>query len=103
MRESENENGNWYEESYGNIDVHLLMLRDGVRNWCYAEAVRINKNEIKGKVVMDIGGGTALLSIFAARAGAKKIWCIEQNENLSILAKRVVQNNGYDNIITVVN
>jgi 2-polyprenyl-3-methyl-5-hydroxy-6-metoxy-1,4-benzoquinol methylase len=38
----------------------------------YRNAIYHNKHLFKGKVVMDIGCGTGILSMFAAKAGAAK-------------------------------
>lgn len=49
------------------------MLKDEVRTITYRNAIYHNKHLFKDKVVMDVGSGTGILSMFAARAGARKV------------------------------
>jgi len=54
------------------------MLSDKVRTKAYQKAILDNKHLFKDKVVMDIGCGTGILSMFAVTAGAKKVYAIEK-------------------------
>lgn len=47
------------------------MLKDTERTDKYMEAIKNNMHLFKDKVVMDVGAGTGILSIFAAQSGAK--------------------------------
>ena len=47
------------------------MLKDGVRTRSYMNSIVNNKHLFKDKVVLDVGCGTGILSMFAAKAGAK--------------------------------
>lgn len=51
---------------------------------------------------MDVGSGTGILSIFAAQAGCKKVFAIEAS-NLSELSLEVIKENGFEDVIQVVN
>lgn len=59
------------------------MLKDKVtylsqvRTNAYKNAICENAHLFKDKVVLDVGCGTGILSIFCARAGAKHVYGIE--------------------------
>jgi precorrin-6B methylase 2 len=72
--QAENEGGNaGYFGGYSNISIHETMLRDQARTLAYMHAIQHHAAFIKGKVVLDVGCGTGILSLFAARAGAAKV------------------------------
>jgi SAM-dependent methyltransferase len=74
------------------------MLRDGVRNEAYRVALA---NLVKpGDVVLDLGAGTGILSVFAAAAGAKKVYAVERTDTAR-LARRLIEANGYADRIEV--
>lgn len=50
------------------------MLKDSVRTKAYKNAIMHNENLFKDKIVLDVGSGTGILSIFAAQAGAKHVY-----------------------------
>ena len=52
------------------------MLKDEVRTVTYRNAIYHNRHLFKGKVVMDVGSGTGILSMFAAKAGARKVFAV---------------------------
>ncbi|KAF4525040.1 hypothetical protein B566_EDAN001953 [Ephemera danica] len=88
-----------YFKSYENFGVHRLMLEDKPRTEAYKNAILSSEN-FKGKVVMDVGAGTGILSIFCAQAGAKKVYAVE-GSNLAQITKSVVKENNFDNVIEV--
>lgn len=55
----------------------------------------------QGKIVLDIGCGTGILSMFAAKAGAKRVIGIECS-NIVQYAEEIIRINGFDHIITIV-
>lgn len=50
---------------------------------------------------MDIGCGTGILSIFAARAGAKHVYAIE-NAEIALFAEEIVKKNNLTDKITII-
>lgn len=56
------------------------MLKDQVRTEAYKNAIEQNSALFMDKVVLDVGCGTGILSIFAAKAGAKIVYAIDNAE-----------------------
>lgn len=79
------------------VELHRLMLRDKGRNSAFAQA--ISKQVRSGDVVVDLGAGTGLLSMLAARAGAKRVHAIEAAD-VCALGKKITKQNGFEKIIT---
>lgn len=91
-----------YFGGYSHYSIHETMLRDTVRTESYQKAIAQAAHLFAGKVVLDVGCGTCVLSIFAARAGAKKVYAIDGSRQIAHSAKIIVEESGYGNIIQVV-
>ena len=52
------------------------MLKDVVRTKTYQNVMYQNKFLFKDKVVLDVGAGTGILSLFCAKAGAKHVYAV---------------------------
>ncbi|ORX65500.1 S-adenosyl-L-methionine-dependent methyltransferase [Anaeromyces robustus] len=98
--DSDLENGDYYFTSYANTDIHIQMLQDSVRTSSYRDFFYNNKSFFKGKTVLDVGCGTGILSMFAAKAGAKKVYSVD-NSSIIAKARKNVKENGLDDIITL--
>ncbi|XP_033619963.1 protein arginine N-methyltransferase 3 isoform X2 [Fukomys damarensis] len=71
-----------YFSSYGHHGIHEEMLKDKVRTESYRDFIYQNPHIFKDKVVLDVGCGTGILSMFAAKAGARKVLGVDQSEIL---------------------
>ena len=91
----------YYFGSYSSFHIHEEMLKDTVRTRTYQRAIMDNPEDFKDKIVLDIGAGTGILSMFAARAGAKHVYAIEFAE-IAIFAREIIKKNGLEDKITVI-
>merc|ERR1712203_486042 len=87
----------YYFDSYAHFGIHEEMLKDEVRTLTYRNSLFHNKHLFKDKIVLDVGCGTGILSMFAAKAGAKKVIGIECS-SISDYAKKIVAANHLDNV-----
>eukprot|EP01095_Lingulamoeba_sp_RSL-Kostka_P008939 TRINITY_DN3050_c0_g1_i1.p1 TRINITY_DN3050_c0_g1~~TRINITY_DN3050_c0_g1_i1.p1 ORF type:complete len:364 (-),score=118.82 TRINITY_DN3050_c0_g1_i1:225-1316(-) len=93
--------GDYYWNSYAHFGIHEEMIKDEVRTRSYRNAILNNKHLFKDKVVLDIGCGTGILSLFAADAGAAKVYSID-NSSIIEQAKQIVIDNNYQEVITMI-
>jgi type I protein arginine methyltransferase len=52
------------------------MLKDVVRTKSYQNVITQNSFLFKDKIVLDVGAGTGILSLFCAKAGAKHVYAV---------------------------
>uniref|UniRef100_A0A0D3G1Q1 Methyltransferase domain-containing protein n=1 Tax=Oryza barthii TaxID=65489 RepID=A0A0D3G1Q1_9ORYZ len=90
-----------YFQSYSHIGIHEAMIKDRVRTDAYRSAIMHHQKFIEGKVVMDVGCGTGILSVFCARAGAKRVYAVEASE-MATQAREIVKANNLDDKVVVV-
>lgn len=76
------------------------MLKDEVRTRSYRDSIYQNKHLFKDKVVLDVGCGTGILSMFAAKAGAKHVIGVDMSSIIQ-KAKQIVERNGLTSKITL--
>jgi len=79
---------------------HFPMLNDETRNDTYDRAIRKSVNA--DSVVLDIGTGSGLLSMMAARAGAKHVYTFEGSVVIADKAREIIALNGFADKITVI-
>jgi len=91
----------YYFDSYAHFGIHEEMLKDEVRTLTYRDSMIMNKHLFKDKIVLDVGCGTGILSMFAAQAGAKHVIGVDMSSIIES-AREIVRANGFADKITLV-
>lgn len=91
----------YYFDSYSHYGIHQEMLQDTVRTETYMKSILENKHLFKDKIVLDIGCGTGILCMFAAKAGAKMVIGIDCADIIDS-ARTIVETNGFAEKITLI-
>lgn len=81
--------GTWY----------FTMVQDENRHRTYDEALR--RLIRPGSRVLDIGAGTGLFAMMAARAGASEVYACERHPAVADAARRIVAANGYADRVSI--
>ncbi len=79
---------------------HLTMLADTARNDAYEQA--ITAAVTSDTHVLDIGTGSGLLAMIAARAGAERVTACEMNQKLALVAGEIIKANGFEQPINLI-
>jgi len=66
--------------SYAQLYHQKQMLADHNRMAAYHTAILGNSDVFKDKVVMDIGTGSGILAVWAAQAGARKVYASKKEK-----------------------
>jgi len=77
------------------------MIQDKVRTSTYAHFILTNPILFRDAIVLDVGCGTGILSLFAARAGAKRVIAVDAS-NIAEKAEKIAKANNFENVITVI-
>lgn len=83
-----------YFGAYSSFGIHREMISDKVRMDAYSQAILKNPSLMTGAVVMDVGCGTGILSLFAAKTGASRVIAIEASEKMASVATQIAKENG---------
>ena len=86
---------------YAQLPNQQNMLEDTERTGKYHQSIALNMPDFMGKVVLDVGAGSGILSFFAAQAGAKKVYAVEVTE-MAGYAQKLVEANGLSDKIEVI-
>ena len=83
---------------YAAAGTHRLMIRDSTRTEAFFRAITAAVRP--GDVVLDVGSGSGILSLFAARAGARRVYAVERTP-IACLARELVRLNGFEHVVRV--
>ncbi|KIL67772.1 hypothetical protein M378DRAFT_975790 [Amanita muscaria Koide BX008] len=96
----EDDDGHYFR-SYAENEIHAVMIQDRVRTSTYASSILTNPALFRDAIVLDVGCGTGILSMFAAQAGARHVFAVDASD-ISERAKRIIKANCLEDIITVI-
>ena len=68
------------------------MLKDSVRTDAYRDFIYENKHLISDKIVLDVGCGTGILSMFCAKAGARRVIAVDNSDIINKARENVFDN-----------
>lgn len=87
------------EVGFGHAAIHVAMLEDRPRTDAFLDAIA--RTVRPGDVVVEIGTGTGILAMAAARAGARRVFAIEATQ-IAASARAVVEANALGDRVSVV-
>ena len=81
------------------LSDHRSMVSDEVRIAAYARAIRevVRPDD----VVLDLGCGIGILSVLAARAGARRVYAVDPTDSVHYARRVVVENQVADRVVVV--
>lgn len=86
------------KRGFGSAGIHVAMLNDRMRTSSFLAGIAETVNS--GDVVLDIGTGTGVLALAAARAGAKHVYAVEASA-VGDVAEAIFEANGMADRITL--
>lgn len=89
-----------YDRTCQLLKIHSSLLEDAERNRTFYEAIAATVTP--DSTVLDIGSGTGIWAIVAARLGAKRVVAIEREELLIGLIRELARNNGVADRVEVI-
>lgn len=91
----------YYFDSYSHHGIHEEMLKDEVRTKTYQIAILSNKHLFENKIVLDVGCGTGILSMFAVQAGASHVYAVDCSSIIEH-ARRIITDNKMADKVTLI-
>lgn len=87
-----------YFESYSYNAIHESMIKDTIRTDAYRDFIYDHKELFKDKIVLDVGCGTGILSMFCAKAGAKSVIAVDNSAIIDKARENVFRNGLQDKV-----
>ncbi|XP_044074087.1 protein arginine N-methyltransferase 2 isoform X1 [Siniperca chuatsi] len=95
----------WQDEeyfgSYGTLRLHLEMLSDKSRTEAYRQVILSNSPSLRNKVVMDLGCGTGIISLFCAQLAQPSVVYAVEASSMAEYTRQLVKQNGCEQVVTV--
>lgn len=86
-----------YFSYYAQFVHQQNMLQDSIRTSLYQTAILTNSAQLfSGRTVMDLGAGSGILSYFAIRAGAERVYAVEAS-NMADKIQKIMDNTNVSN------
>lgn len=87
------------DKAFSSIDLVGQCLIDETRSLAFEKAI---KKVVKSShIVLDVGTGSGVMALFAARAGAKKVFALEYDLYVAKMATINFKQNNFDKTITL--
>ncbi|KAM9344254.1 protein arginine N-methyltransferase 2 isoform 2-T3 [Pholidichthys leucotaenia] len=86
---------------YGSLRLHLEMLSDRSRTETYRQVILSNSAPLRNKVVMDLGCGTGIISLFCAQLAQPSVVYAVEASSMVDYTRQLVKQNGYDEVVVV--
>eukprot|EP00092_Neocalanus_flemingeri_P087828 GFUD01110898.1.p1 GENE.GFUD01110898.1~~GFUD01110898.1.p1 ORF type:complete len:515 (-),score=147.44 GFUD01110898.1:178-1722(-) len=97
---TEESSASQYFQFYGYLSQQQNMMQDFIRTSTYQKAILDNPIDFSGKVILDVGAGSGILSFFAQQSGAKRVYAVEAS-SIAVHAAKLVAANNVDDVIKV--
>lgn len=81
-------------------EFHLSMMHDVTRNAAFEAAIQ--RQVRPGMRVLDVGAGSGLLAMMAARAGARQVFSCELQPAVATVAAEIVRINGLADQVSII-
>ncbi|XP_029385979.1 protein arginine N-methyltransferase 2 isoform X2 [Echeneis naucrates] len=95
----------WQDEeyfgSYGMLRLHLEMLSDKSRTEAYRQVILSNSASLRSKVVMDLGCGTGIISLFCAQLAQPSVVYAVEASSMAEYTRQLVKQNECQEVVTV--